>query len=94
MRHLVEFEPGFFDKAHAYLVCVDPNESLEDLANMIPDGFIGWVPALPSTGMLIDFDVKVQSTKILLDRQGEIIHKEGYGSFDIDELISMIDGES
>ena len=44
--------------------------------------------------MLIDFDVKVQSTKILLDRQGEIIHKEGYGSFDIDELISMIDGES
>jgi hypothetical protein len=90
----VEFEPSFFDKANAYLVGVDPTESLEDLANMIPEGFIGWVPALPSTGLLIDFDVKVQSTKILLDTQGDIIHREGYGSFDIEELISIIDRES
>ena len=61
---------------------------------MIPEGFVGWIAALPSPDMLVNFNVKVQSTKVLLDRQGNIIHREGYGSFDIGEMIRIIDEES
>jgi hypothetical protein len=61
---------------------------------MIPEGFVRWVTALPSPDMLVNFNVKVQSTKVLLDRQGNIIYREGYGSFDIREMIRIIDDES
>ena len=47
----------FFERAHDYLVGVDPTESLDDLSRMIPEGFVGWVTALPSPDMLVNFNV-------------------------------------
>ena len=76
------------------MIAVDPTESLNDLGGMIPEGSGGWVPALPSSNMLIDFNVRVQPTKILLGQKGNIVHKEGYGTFEIEELIRIMDSES
>ena len=71
--------PEYADKVTFYAVGTDPNESLERLEAYRESQEYPWPMAFPGAGMLPDFRVITQSTKVAFDGQGIITYRDGYG---------------
>ncbi len=77
-------------KSEVFIVAADPTESRLDIKNMLPDTELPWRPATPSPGLLGDFGIKVQSTKLVLDSENTVVARYGYGRGNSKQWISAL----
>ena len=79
MRSLTEIYPAFADKVDFYAVNVDASDSLKSAAQFGQNQ--GWTfpVAHPSEGMIRDFKVTKQSTKVAFNGNGLIVYRDGFG---------------
>ena len=75
MRRLRDVYPQFRDEVEFFLVNIDPFEELVDTGDP-------WQDAEAVGRMLVDLNVRTQSTKIAVDGQGIITYRQGYGRGD------------
>ena len=78
------------DISEIFVVAADPTESLMDIMRMIPDIDLPWQPATPSAGLLVDLGIKVQSTKLVLDKENTVVARYGYGRGNSKQWISVL----
>jgi len=82
LRRLKEIWPDYADSVAFYAVGVDPTEDIEELeAYRVKQGY-PWPVAQPGQGMLADFRVTTQSTKVAFASAGVIRYRDGYGRGD------------
>ena len=62
-----------------YAIGIDPTESLDNLERYKAEQKHPWPVATAPFGMLADYDIKIQSTKVAIDGKGIIAYREGYG---------------
>lgn len=75
MRRLRDIYPQFADEVDLFVVNIDRFEELVDTGGP-------WQDAEPLGRMLVDLNVRTQSTKIAVDAQGIITYRQGYGRGD------------
>ena len=78
------------DISEVFIVAADPTESLVDIRSMIPDIDLPWRPATPSARLLGDLGIKVQSTKLVLDKENRVVERYGYGRGNSKQWISAL----
>ena len=62
-----------------YAVGTDPFEGLDKLAEYKEHQGYTWPVSTAPVGMLPDYNITVQSTKVAIDSDGIITFREGYG---------------
>ena len=84
MRSLKDIYPEFSESVDFYAVNVDASDSLKSAAQFGQNQ--GWTfpVAHPSDGMLRDFRVTKQSTKVAFDGSGVITYRDGFGGGNAD----------
>ena len=82
MRSLTEIYPEFSGSVDLYAVNVDTSDSLKSAAQFGQNQ--GWTfpVAHPGEGMIRDFKVTKQSTKVAFDGNGVIVYRDGFGRGD------------
>ena len=74
-----EVHPEFADDVPMYLIGADPSEGLELLERYRQEFEYPWPISIPDSGMLRDFRIISQSTKIAINSNGIITYRDGYG---------------
>jgi len=87
-----ELYPEFADRVAFFAVNIDPTESLPDLEKYREEQQYPWPVTEPSAGMLSDFRVLQQSTKVAFDSLGVITYRDGYGDGDVDTWRGVFQG--
>ena len=70
--------PEFADEVAFYGIGVDPSESIEKLEAYSNSQGYPWPMAIPESDMLRKFNIRVQSSKVAVDRDGGIVSRDGY----------------
>ena len=73
-----------------FVIGFDPTEGLPQLSQTFRSDVSSWVVALPSKNMIADFNVKSQSTKVLLSGNNVIVRKDGYGKGSVVEWVEAL----
>ncbi len=71
--------PDYADSVGFYAVGIDPTEGISELEAYREGQGHPWPVAVPGAGMLADFRVTYQSTKVALDAAGVITYRDGFG---------------
>ena len=74
-----EIWPDYADEVPFYAINVDPTASFEEIEAYRRDQGYPWLMAQPGEGMLADFKVTRQSTKIAVNTDGIITYRDTYG---------------
>ena len=82
MRRLKEIYPQYSDTVAFYAVGTDPTESLERMEKYRERQGYPWPVAQAGQGMLKEFRVLTQSTKVAFNAQGIIKYRDTYGRGD------------
>ena len=77
-----EIWPDYADRVGFYAIGVDPTEDIGELEAYRGKQGYPWPVAQPGVGMLADFNVTTQSTKVVFDAAGVITYRAGYGQGD------------
>ena len=76
---LKDVYPEYQDSVDFYAVNIDLGEDLSSLV-MFRDGQNHpWPVAQAAAGMLPEYNIQQQSTKVAIDRDGVIVFREGFG---------------
>ncbi len=62
-----------------YAIGIDPFERLDRLLEYKEAQGYPWPVSMAPTGILPDYNITVQSTKVAIDGEGIITFREGYG---------------
>ena len=87
-----ELYPEFADRVAFFAVNIDPTDSLPDLEKYREEQQYPWPVTEPAAGMLSDFRVLQQSTKVAVDSRGIITYRDGYGDGDVDTWRGVFQG--
>ena len=79
-----EVFPQYENQVDFYAIGTDPSEDITDLVTYKEDQGHPWPVALAGQGMLADFRVISQSTKIAFDGEGVITYRDGYSGGGVD----------
>ena len=73
-----EIYPEYADEVAFYVVGVDPSESIEELEAYSDSQGYPWPMAVHERDMLRKLNIRVQSSKVAVDRDGVIVYRDGY----------------
>ncbi|MDP6454203.1 MAG: hypothetical protein QF898_12900 [SAR202 cluster bacterium] len=79
MRRLKEIWPDYAEDVPFYAINVDPTASFEEIEAYREQQGYPWPMAQPAEGLLADFKVTRQSTKVAVNSDGFITYRDSYG---------------
>ncbi len=82
--------PKYPENVAIYAVGLDPLESPLELEQFRKEQGLQFPVAVPTSRMIADFRVLVQSTKVGIDGSGRIIYRDGYGKGGEDGFAEVI----
>ena len=76
---LKDVYPEYQDSVDFYAVNIDLGEDLSSLVRFRDGQDHPWPVAQAPAGMLPEYNIQQQSTKVAIDRNGVIVFREGFG---------------
>ena len=73
-----EIYPKYADDVAFYGIGVDPSESIQELEAYSDSQGYPWPMAVPDKAMLRNLNIRVQSSKVAVNRDGVVIYRDGY----------------
>ena len=69
----------------------DPTESIATLESYRQSNGTRWLMATASRQMFVYFGVNIRSTKLIVDTDGVVLYRRGYGRADADSWRQVLD---
>lgn len=86
-----EIYPDYASDVDFYAVGTDPFESIQEMEAYREEQGYPWPIAYAGDGMLADFRITSQSTKVVFDSEGIIVYRDTYGRGDAEQWRSVFE---